>query len=1626
MDCNSLNLQMFLAVFALKIRGGHAWLAWFALALGLILVPQGLLAQRGKIIKSATTPVLDPNGDTFVSQSTLGFSNDGYNVDEFELKMFGIPIVGSGDSLADNQAGAKCGITDITVDSRGYGVYGVIDNNDNLIFRFRLGTDNPSVEAYTILIDTDGKMGPDDPNSTPDNPGFEIDITLIKNRNQGVSIFNIDGIESCPTPLRSYGFDTHFQIAVADVVSCGNPDYFYDYYVPFSALQQLFGITKDTELRFAAVTNTSATCAMAGKISDVAGVIDTKYNGCNTCAFLDLTSNQCPTSLNNLCFTCGGFQVGVTPKPTLNLPVKAGQSFVSGMLKDPDGTPLVGASIFIQVFNSADVLVDRDTVPTDGSGSWLSTFSYILNPGDSITARARAVDRCSSAGLGSQASFTIVVVNVPPTLTGVITAATYTENDPALPLQPSLVITDPDNLVLEGATVSITSNFQSGQDLLLFAPTAGITGVFNSTTGVLTFTGTATLAAYQTLLRSVSYQNTSDNPSGLTRMIQVQVFDGLDPSNALNRSINVVPVNDPPVVSGSPAQVQYTSGSLVLDNTLTVSDADNLVITGGSVAITNNFIQAEDQLNFTNQLGIAGSYSAATGVLTLTGTTSLANYEAALRTVTYSSTVLTPSLVTRRVSFVVSDGLANSSPFHKFVGITPVNYPPIFVDGSNNPITTISLVTPEDVPLSTCITVFDVNSDPVTISGISLVSGSGTFTLTGPLCFAYVPGSNFNGVTTATITICDPHNACATATLEITVTPVNDAPVITGSPAVIHYPGSAVPVDNTLQVTDADHATLTGATSVIDGNFVSAEDVLVFVNQSGITGSYNAGTGQLTLTGNATLAAYSTALQSITYSNAFQSSLLTRRISFVVTDGTDSSLPFRKFIEFAGNVNRPPFLVDGSNNPVSELSFQTDEDTPVTGCLTVVDPDGDPVSLTSITLVSGSGNFVLTGGLCFQFTPAPNFSGQASATVTICDSNNACANGTVLVTVNPVNDPPVITGSSGLVVYTSTPVSVDDAVSVSDADHAQLASASVAISLNYQAGKDVLSFTPQGGITGSFDAGTGILSLAGSASLADYTQVLRSITFSNSDQFPSTLTRQLSFLANDGVANSQPFIRFIDVLQVNVGPRLTDGTNPVDTLYYTIQEDTPLSTCVNATDPNGDQVSIASLDILSGTGTFTLDGGLCFTFVPGLNSVSRVTAKITACDGATNSLCVIGGLVITIQPVNDPPEITINTIRVNADETTEICLTVTDVENDGVFYSHGVSLTGNSTLDNGSSSTDLCFLYTPNTGFEGIDQIDITVCETNSPTLCTTKTIPVEVKYPNRPPQTIVNGVPGATISLTTPEDQPLVFCFESVDPDGDDVTLFEVQNVIGGGRLETYQNIEFCFTFTPEKDFNGLATWTIIVCDDQDPSLCGTLTANIQVTPQNDAPIAVTDTLSVLRHTVSKFNILANDYDIEGGSILLTLQPKLQAKHGQAVLSSDGFVTYTSDRYYRGMDSLVYEICDDGSPVGCSQATVLIQISDLPLRIYEGVSPNGDGINDYWRMDGIDYYPENSVRVFDRYNNLVYEMSNYNNEDRVWRGEANRGITRGKLPDGVYFYSIYISKDIPSLSGFVVLKMEK
>ncbi len=110
---------------------------------------------------------------------------------------------------------------------------------------------------------------------------------------------------------------------------------------------------------------------------------------------------------------------------------------------------------------------------------------------------------------------------------------------------------DADSANLTAATVTMTTNYLNGQDTLAFTTQNGITGTWTAGTGVMALSGTATVAQYQTALRSITYNNNSNYPNTSTRTVTFAVSDGTNTSNTASRSITITAVNDAP--SGSPA-----------------------------------------------------------------------------------------------------------------------------------------------------------------------------------------------------------------------------------------------------------------------------------------------------------------------------------------------------------------------------------------------------------------------------------------------------------------------------------------------------------------------------------------------------------------------------------------------------------------------------------------------------------------------------------------------------------------------------------------------------------------------------------------------------------------------------------------------------------------------------------------------------------------------------------------------------------------------------------------------------------------------------------------------------------------------------------------------------------------
>ncbi|MFN8116868.1 MAG: gliding motility-associated C-terminal domain-containing protein [Bacteroidia bacterium] len=77
---------------------------------------------------------------------------------------------------------------------------------------------------------------------------------------------------------------------------------------------------------------------------------------------------------------------------------------------------------------------------------------------------------------------------------------------------------------------------------------------------------------------------------------------------------------------------------------------------------------------------------------------------------------------------------------------------------------------------------------------------------------------------------------------------------------------------------------------------------------------------------------------------------------------------------------------------------------------------------------------------------------------------------------------------------------------------------------------------------------------------------------------------------------------------------------------------------------------------------------------------------------------------------------------------------------------------------------------------------------------------------------------------------------------------------------------------------------------------------------------------------------------------------------------------------------------------------------SNCDVIVYNGFTPNGDGLNDFWFIENIEKIPNNKVHIFNRWGNRIYNTVNYNNISNRWDGKTNSGST---IISGTYFFII-------------------
>ena len=133
----------------------------------------------------------------------------------------------------------------------------------------------------------------------------------------------------------------------------------------------------------------------------------------------------------------------------------------------------------------------------------------------------------------------------------------------------------------------------------------------------------------------------------------------------------------PNISAGATVTLSKGYAPVTLDPTVTVTDESEPDLAGATVSIGGGFLSG-DTLNFTNQNGISGAYDGSTGTLTLSGIANVADYQAALQSVTYGFSgdpTDGGSDTSRTIDWTVTDGVLNSAVATSTVDVAPCYCP---------------------------------------------------------------------------------------------------------------------------------------------------------------------------------------------------------------------------------------------------------------------------------------------------------------------------------------------------------------------------------------------------------------------------------------------------------------------------------------------------------------------------------------------------------------------------------------------------------------------------------------------------------------------------------------------------------------------------------------------------------------------------------------------------------------------------------------------------------------------------------------------------------------------------------------------------------------------------------------
>lgn len=842
-------------------------------------------------------------------------------------------------------------------------------------------------------------------------------------------------------------------------------------------------------------------------------------------------------------------------------------------------------------------------------------------------------------------------------------------------------------------------------------------------------------------------------------------------------------------------------------------------------------------------------------------------------------------------TYVSNDGTSDSPSATVNITIMAVNDPPIADNAS--------VEANEDSFAIIALTGRDPEGNPITYSIIDYPQ-KGKLTGTIPNVI-YTPDADYNGTDKFTFKVNDGLLDSQTATITITVKPVNDKPVA-DSISVTTKEDTFIRITLTAKDIDAQIQTL--GYEIVDrpknGVLSATPPFIIYTPNKDYYGS-----------------------DSFTF---------TARDSFEKSD---------------------PATVTITIEPVNDLptansqSAKTKEDTSVNIKLTGTDVDNDQLIYTIVTNpLSGKINGTAPE---LEYVPNPDFYGEDSFMFKVGDGLAESNIVKVSITIEPVNDVPIANPQTA---NTSEEIVINITLTGKDTDSDPLTYQIVKYVLNgflsgeppnmqYKPnpgffGTETFTFKVNDGKVDSEPATVTIIvdkindaPFANSQSVSTNEDTPATIILTGTDPDNDQLTFKIidqpkngtlveteagiiytpkqdfsgndsfTFKANDGIVESKIGTVNIRVTAVNDPPVAEEKTVNVD-------EDSQVKITLTGKDPDNDKITF---ELVTKTANGILEGtppNLTYKPNKDFNGEDSLTFKVS--DGKLKSES--GKITIIVNPTNDLP--TANSQNVSTDENNSlsIILTGNDIDGDALTY-RIVDQPTKGTLDGDLPN----ITYAPNKNFSGDDSFTFVANDGKGES----QPAKISIKVNS------VNDAPVANEqSVSTDEDTSVKVMLSGSDPESD-ALIFKIVSLPLNGTLKgTPPDI----TYKPNDNFNGEDSFTFTVSDPTHESEPAKV--SIKVNPINDPPVANEQSISTDEDTPSIIVLIGNDIDGDNISYKIIDQPKNGILEGEPPN-----LTYKPNENFNGEDSFTFIINDGTLDSESAKVNITVKsVNDSPIAI--------------------------------------------------------------------------------------------